>query len=104
MAGGTYRETLSRPGMQPFLWAQFLGAFNDNVFRQAIVGLLGVMAAAGMLDESTRGTYTQLAPAVSDFLGNANRRDSAGLAGRKMVEENRGALTANMRLIEQLIK
>lgn len=46
----------------------------------------------------------QLAPAVSDFLGNANRRDSAGLAGRKMVEENRGALTANMRLIEQLLK
>jgi 3-deoxy-D-manno-octulosonic-acid transferase len=46
----------------------------------------------------------QLAPAVSDFLGNANRRDGAGLAGRKMVEENRGALTANMRLIEKLLK
>ncbi|GAB4510519.1 MAG: lipid IV(A) 3-deoxy-D-manno-octulosonic acid transferase [Sulfuricaulis sp.] len=46
----------------------------------------------------------QLAPAVSDFLGNANRRDAAGLAGRKMVEENRGALVANMRLIEQLLK
>jgi 3-deoxy-D-manno-octulosonic-acid transferase len=46
----------------------------------------------------------QLALAVSDFLGNANRRDSAGLAGRKMVEENRGALTANMRLIEELLK
>lgn len=49
-------------------------------------------------------TADQLAPAVSDFLGNANRRDSAGEAGRKMVEENRGALIANMRLIEQLIK
>lgn len=46
----------------------------------------------------------ELTSAVSDFLGNANRRDSAGLAGRKMVEENRGALTANMRLIEQLLK
>jgi 3-deoxy-D-manno-octulosonic-acid transferase len=46
---------------------------------------------------------SELAAAVSDFLGNANRRDSAGEAGRKMVEENRGALAANMRLIEQLL-
>lgn len=45
----------------------------------------------------------QLAPAVSDFLGNANRRDRAGEAGRKMVEENRGALVANMDLIAQLL-
>ena len=48
----------------PFFITQCFGAFNDNVFRQAIIGLLGVMAAAGLLDESTRGTYTQLAPAV----------------------------------------
>ena len=46
----------------------------------------------------------QLAAAISDFLGNANRRDRAGLAGRKMVEENRGALATNMRIIEQLLK
>ncbi|MEK7207294.1 MAG: lipid IV(A) 3-deoxy-D-manno-octulosonic acid transferase, partial [Pseudomonadota bacterium] len=46
----------------------------------------------------------QLAPAAGDFLGNANRRDRAGEAGRKMVEENRGALAANIRLIEQFIK
>ncbi|MDO8704298.1 MAG: lipid IV(A) 3-deoxy-D-manno-octulosonic acid transferase [Sulfuricaulis sp.] len=45
----------------------------------------------------------QLASAVADFLGNANRRDHAGEAGRKMVEENRGALAANMRIIEQLL-
>jgi len=44
-----------------------------------------------------------LAAAVSDFLGNANRRDSAGEAGRKMVEENRGALAANMRILQELI-
>ena len=46
---------------------------------------------------------SELAPAVSDFLGNANRRDSAGEAGRRMVEENRGALAANMRILEQLL-
>jgi len=33
MAGGTYRDTLRRPGLQAFLWTQFLGAFNDNVCK-----------------------------------------------------------------------
>jgi len=31
--GGTYRESLARPGAQAFLWTQFLGAFNDNIFK-----------------------------------------------------------------------
>ena len=48
----------------PYFTVQALGAFNDNVFRQAIIGLLGAMALAGTLDPATRGTYTQLAPAV----------------------------------------
>lgn len=33
MASGTYRETLRQPGLRPFLWTQFLGAFNDNVCK-----------------------------------------------------------------------
>ena len=44
----------------PYFLVQALGAFNDNVFRQAIVGLLGYMAIA----QADRGMYTQLAPAV----------------------------------------
>ena len=44
----------------PYFLVQALGAFNDNVFRQAIVGLLGYMA----IDQAQRGMYTQLAPAV----------------------------------------
>ena len=48
----------------PYFLVQLLGAFNDNVFRQAIIGLLGVMVVAGAMDNSTRGIYTQLAPAV----------------------------------------
>ena len=48
----------------PYFVVQLLGAFNDNVFRQAIIGLLGVMVVAGAMDNSTRGIYTQLAPAV----------------------------------------
>lgn len=45
----------------------------------------------------------QLAPALADFLGNANRRFEAGQAGRRMVEENRGAVGRTLQLIESLI-
>lgn len=30
---GTYRESLARRGAHAFLWTQFLGAFNDNLFK-----------------------------------------------------------------------
>ena len=33
MAAGSYRHLVARPGFQPFLWTQFLGAFNDNLFK-----------------------------------------------------------------------
>ena len=33
----------------PYFTVQALGAFNDNVFRQAIIGLLGAMALAGLM-------------------------------------------------------
>ncbi len=39
MTGGTYRETLKRPGLQAFLWTQFLGAFNDNVCKIVVTFL-----------------------------------------------------------------
>jgi len=48
----------------PYFLVQLLGAFNDNVFRQAIIGLLAVMVAAGTIDPETRSIYTQLAPAI----------------------------------------
>lgn len=48
----------------PYFVVQALGAFNDSVFRQAIIGLLATMVAAGAIDEGTRGIYTQLAPAI----------------------------------------
>jgi acyl-[acyl-carrier-protein]-phospholipid O-acyltransferase/long-chain-fatty-acid--[acyl-carrier-protein] ligase len=50
MATGTYRETLAHKGLQPFLWTQFLGAFNDNLFK-IVVSLLAVrVATAGTED------------------------------------------------------
>lgn len=44
----------------PYFVVQLLGAFNDNVFRQAIIGLLGYMA----IDADDKALYTQLAPAI----------------------------------------
>ena len=45
MAAGTYRDTLKRPGLQPFLWTQFLGAFNDNLFKIVVIDARGRTAA-----------------------------------------------------------
>jgi acyl-[acyl-carrier-protein]-phospholipid O-acyltransferase/long-chain-fatty-acid--[acyl-carrier-protein] ligase len=41
---GTYRETLAQRGLQPFLWTQFFGAFNDNLFK-IVVSLFAVHVA-----------------------------------------------------------
>ena len=46
MADSGYRQTLAQPGLQSFLWTQFLGAFNDNLFK-IVVSMLAVRAAAG---------------------------------------------------------
>lgn len=41
MATHSYRDTLRQPGLQSFLWTQFLGAFNDNLFK-IVVSMLAV--------------------------------------------------------------
>jgi 3-deoxy-D-manno-octulosonic-acid transferase len=46
----------------------------------------------------------QLAPALGDFLGNANRRFEAGQAGLRLVAENRGAVARTLELIEPLMR
>ena len=57
-------QLLGQRRFAPYFVVQLLGAFNDNVFRQAIIGLLGVMVVAGAMESGTRGIYTQLAPAI----------------------------------------
>ncbi len=37
----TYRDTLRQPGLQPFIWTQFLGAFNDNLFK-IVVSMMAI--------------------------------------------------------------
>jgi 3-deoxy-D-manno-octulosonic-acid transferase len=45
----------------------------------------------------------QLADAVARYLADPARRAAAGTAGKKLVEENRGALARTLALIEQLL-
>lgn len=50
MSTGTYRTLLRSWGFQSFLWTQFLGAFNDNVYK--IGGIIyrttGLHGSAGL--------------------------------------------------------
>jgi acyl-[acyl-carrier-protein]-phospholipid O-acyltransferase/long-chain-fatty-acid--[acyl-carrier-protein] ligase len=41
MPAGNYRDTLRDRGFRAFLWTQFLGALNDNIYKM-IVSLLAV--------------------------------------------------------------
>jgi acyl-[acyl-carrier-protein]-phospholipid O-acyltransferase/long-chain-fatty-acid--[acyl-carrier-protein] ligase len=44
MTAGSYSDTLNHQGLQPFIWTQFLGAFNDNLFK-IVVSLVAVRVA-----------------------------------------------------------
>jgi acyl-[acyl-carrier-protein]-phospholipid O-acyltransferase / long-chain-fatty-acid--[acyl-carrier-protein] ligase len=62
MASDSYRATLRNPGLSSFLWTQFLGAFNDNVFK--IIVSFAAMAAYG----EVRGMSLAAAVFVLPFL------------------------------------
>lgn len=64
MSGHSQFELLKQRRFLPYFSVQALGAFNDNVYRQAIIGLLGVMVMSGAVTGETRALYTQLAPAI----------------------------------------
>jgi 1-acyl-sn-glycerol-3-phosphate acyltransferase len=53
-------ELLRQRRFLPFFTVQSLGAFNDNVYRQAIIGLLFFLGVSS----EQRTTYTNLAPAL----------------------------------------
>ncbi len=52
---------LGKRRFAPFFWTQALGAFNDNVFRNALVTMVAFKMA---LDERTVSLYTNLASAL----------------------------------------
>ncbi len=60
MARSSYSDLLKRGGFQSFLWTQFLGAFNDNVYK-IIVSVMAVEIAA---DAGKGSTYLSLAGAL----------------------------------------
>ena len=60
MSGYSQFSLLTQRRFLPYFTVQALGAFNDNVYRQAIIGLLGFMAVSA--DE--KALYAQLAPAI----------------------------------------
>ena len=59
MAHNQY-DLLRQRRFAPFFVTQCFGAFNDNVYRQAMIGMLVFLG----LDAAERGTYATLAPAL----------------------------------------
>ena len=49
MSGHSQFSLLTQRRFLPYFVVQALGAFNDNVYRQAIIGLLGAMVLAGSI-------------------------------------------------------
>jgi len=81
----------------PYFAVQALGAFNDNVYRQAIIGLLGAMVVAGTMSSDARALYTQLAPAifiVPYFLFSA----TAGQVAEKLEKQRLIVITTAMEI------
>ena len=60
MSGHSQFALLRQRRFLPYFIVQALGAFNDNVYRQAIIGLLFYLG----LDADQRGLYATLAPAI----------------------------------------
>ena len=77
----------------PFVFGPDMSNIEEIAARAVECGA-GVQVARG----------EQLAEAIGNFLADAGRRTYAGNAGRRMVEENRGALARTLRLIEGLLK
>jgi len=47
MGASSYKDLLKSGGFQGFLWTQFLGAYNDNVYK-ILVSLLAVEIGAAV--------------------------------------------------------
>ena len=73
--------------------------FGPHMFNFDEISRLTIERGAGVQIQNA----SQLAPAISDFLGNANRRFEAGEAGKRMVDENRGAVAKTLALIEAVM-
>ncbi|MDE2407426.1 MAG: MFS transporter [Xanthomonadaceae bacterium] len=86
-------DLLTQRRFLPYFTVQALGAFNDNVYRQAIIGLLAYMAVSS----SEMGLYANLAPAIfilPFFLFSA----SAGQIAARMEKQKLIVITTSMEI------
>src|SRR5262245_27531773 len=60
MTASSYRATLQRPGVWPYLWTQFLGALNDNIFK--IIVTFYAIRQFGGVDGVTRAQAVFVLP------------------------------------------
>ncbi len=94
MSGHSQFALLNQRRFLPFFLVQSLGAFNDNVYRQAIIGLLGFMSVT----PQDRTLYTNLAPAIfilPYFLFSA----TAGQIAEKLEKSRLIRLTTTMEIV-----
>lgn len=90
-------------GGQNLLEAAALGrpvVFGPHMFNFRDIARLALERGAAVEVRNSAA----LAEAIGDFLGNANRRFAAGEAGRRMLEESRGAGARTMALLERLLE
>ncbi|MDR2871356.1 MAG: MFS transporter [Xanthomonadaceae bacterium] len=94
MSGRSQFTLLRQRRFLPFFVVQALGAFNDNVYRQAIIALLFFMG----IDQAERTLYTNLAPALfilPYFLFSA----TAGQIAEKMEKSKLIRITTTMEIM-----
>ena len=93
MSGHSQFNLLTQRRFLPYFVVQGLGAFNDNVYRQAIIGLLAFMAVGS----KEMGLYANLAPAIfilPFFLFSA----SAGQIAERLEKQKLIVITTSMEI------
>ena len=94
MSGHNQFALLKQRRFLPFFIVQALGAFNDNIYRQAIIGLLFYLGVSS----EERTLYTNLAPALfilPYFLFSA----LAGQIAEKLEKQKLIVITTTMEIV-----
>ncbi|MGV8922390.1 MAG: MFS transporter [Thermomonas sp.] len=94
MSGHSQFDLLKQRRFLPYFVVQALGSFNDNVYRQAIIGLLAFMAVGS----AEKALYANLAPAIfilPYFLFSA----TAGQVAEKMEKQKLIVITTMMEIV-----
>jgi 3-deoxy-D-manno-octulosonic-acid transferase len=74
--------------------------FGPHMFNFSEISAMALEHGAAQQVQDSRG----LARAVDRFLANAEERQRAGAAGRRMVEQNRGALDRTLALVRRVFR